>query len=182
MAGAVREQLIAANEQVETRHGFVHALHDARAEAICLYEIDGWSEVRAADLDRPGASFRPLFDLREQPAARGVVEECGGFSIADEVDRRNRNIGQIKWDDLHTHRADNSKRFLIVGPRGQFDFSEVWIAGGISDAAFKRRPEVSYAQPGHVGRRVPVERHIDDGIVLAIESMNGIEDQSAVLG
>ena len=123
-----------------------------------------------------------MFDLREQPAARGVVEECGGFSIADEVDRRNRDIRQIKWDDLHTHRADNSKCFLIVGPRGQFDFSEVWIAGGISDAAFKRRPEVSYAQPGHAGRCVPVERHIDDGIVLAIESMDGIEDQSAVLG
>src|SRR3989475_2294030 len=144
---------MAANEQVETRHGFVHPLHDARPEAICLYEIDGWSEVRAADLDRPDALFRPFFDLREQPAARDVVEECGGFSIADEVDRRNRNIGQIKWDHLHTHRADNSKRFLIVGPRGQFSLSEVWIAGGISDAAFERRPEVSYAQPGHVGRR-----------------------------
>ena len=59
VAGAVREQLIAANEQVETRHGFVHPLHDARAEAICLYEIDGWSEVRAADLDRPGAREHP---------------------------------------------------------------------------------------------------------------------------
>src|SRR3989449_7628125 len=110
---------MAASEQVEPRHGFAYPLHDARAEAICLYEIDGWSEVRAADLDRPDALFRPFFDLREQPAARDVVEECGGFSIADEVDRRNRNIGEIKRGHLHNQRADKSKDFLVVCPPGQ---------------------------------------------------------------
>src|SRR2546422_11277696 len=94
---------MAASEQVEPRHGFAYPLHDARPEAICLYEIDGWSEVRAADLDRPDALFRPFFDLREQPAARDVVEECGGFSIAGEVDRRNGENGGRKRDPQHTH-------------------------------------------------------------------------------
>src|SRR2546427_9807708 len=100
---------MAANEQVETRHGFVHPLHDARPEAICLYEIDGWSEVRAADLDRPDALFRPFFDLREQPAARDVVEECGGFRQTDESERRKGNMGAIRMGEKHTQAGGDSE-------------------------------------------------------------------------
>src|SRR4051794_24845166 len=86
MTGAVGERLPASDEEVEIAKGLVHLFHHAGTKAVRLYECHGGSEIGAADFDGPGAHLGPFFDLREQPAACGVIEERGSFGIADEVD------------------------------------------------------------------------------------------------
>ena len=103
MSSTVGEKLVAPDEQVETGHRVVHLLHDARAEAVRLYKLDSRSEVRAADLNRSGAFFRSLFNGCEQSFPCNVIEEGGGFDIADEIDGRDRDVRQIERHKIDAH-------------------------------------------------------------------------------
>src|SRR5262245_39953776 len=174
MTGAVGQQLLASNKEVETGHGLIHPLHHASAEAVRLYEFHSGSEVRAADLDRPRAPFRSLFNLRENTAARDVIEEGRSFSITDEIDRGDRDFRQVEWRHVHTQRANHTERLLIIRTCGSLEV--------IGDRAFQSRPKISNSHTSYVSRRVPVERHIDDGVVLAVGSVDRIEDESAIFG
>src|SRR5262249_3804737 len=174
MTGAAGQQLLASNKEVETGHGLIHPLHHASAEAVRLYEFHGGSEVRAADLDRPRAPFRSLFDLREKPAARDVIEEGRSFSVTDEIDRGNRDVRQIEGRYVHTQRANHTERLLMIRTCGSLEV--------IVDRAFESGPKITDSQTSYVSRCVPVERHVDDGVVLAVWSVDRIEDESAILG
>ena len=87
MACAVRQKLIAADEQIQVRHSQVHLLHDTRAVSVCLDELHRRSEVGAADFHRPRASFRPLFDRRQQTAACNGIKESRGFHVTNKIHR-----------------------------------------------------------------------------------------------
>ena len=171
---AVGEQLVAPDEEIEAGHRLVHSLHNARAETVCLYEIDGRREVCASDLDRPGAFLGTLFDLREDSTAGDVIEERGGFSIPNEVNGGNRDVGQVERNDIHAKRPNDAECLLIVQACAAFEV--------IRDIAFKRRAQVPHAQSPGIGIRVPVEWHIDDGVVLAVASIDSVQHQSAILG
>src|SRR5262249_15877048 len=153
MTGAVGQQLLASNKEVETGHGLIHPLHDASAEAVRLDEFHGGSEVRAADLDGSRAPFRSLFDLREKPAPRDVIEEGRSFSVTDEVTSGDRDVRQVEWRHVHTQRANHTERLLIIRTGGLLEV--------VGDRAFESGPKISNSQTSYVSRRVPVERHVD---------------------
>ena len=121
VTGPVCNQLLTSNEEVETGHRIIHLLHNTGAISVRLDELDGRSKVCASDLDWPCALFGPMFHLREEAAARGVVEKGGGFGITDEIDRGNRNARQIEWRHIHPQCANNSKRLLVVRTCGPLE-------------------------------------------------------------
>src|SRR5262245_34633228 len=140
MTGAIGEELVATNEQVNLGHRLIHLLHHTRTEAVGLDELHRGSEVRASDLDRPGALLGSLFDRGQEAAARDVVEERRGLGVTNEIDRGDWNLRQIEWNHAHTERTDDAKSFLIVRPCCALELRLRRIA---RDRSFEGRAEVA---------------------------------------
>src|SRR5262245_10274973 len=96
MASAIGKQLVATNEEVNFGHRLIHLFHYARTETVGLDELHGGCEVRASDLDGPGALLRPLFNRCQESAACDVVEERRRLGVANEINRGDRDVRQVE--------------------------------------------------------------------------------------
>ena len=120
-----------------------------------------------------------VFDLAEPAAASEIVERRGRFRVADEVDGLDRDLRQIERNDLHTQTADHPQGLFVVPARRELlRCREARQARGV---VAESRPQKSHAQFRHVRRGVPPERHVEDGVVLPVRAVDGIEHERAIL-
>src|SRR5262245_14219284 len=63
MAGAIRDRLVAADEEIEIAERFIDLLHHAHAKPVRLNELDGRNEMSGPNLVRPPALFGSLLNL-----------------------------------------------------------------------------------------------------------------------
>src|SRR5262245_6600937 len=77
MPRAIRQRLVASDEEIEIAERLVDLLHHAHAQPIRLNEFNRRDEVSRANLVGPAALLGPVLDLRQESGASDIGERGG---------------------------------------------------------------------------------------------------------